>query len=118
MFSLENMPFKKIDAALCSITSRKVKTIVLDLNTNNILRNIDRQVIYWLECIDQQLCYVASRSSYSASRRLMVKLSAHDPWSFGRRFHRFRRLGRLIVGTRYMVAGTCICGELCWIGDY
>jgi len=118
MFSPENMPLKKIDAALRSITSQKMETIVLDLNTNHIPQRINRQVAYGLECLDQQLCRIASQSPNYASQQLTVKLSAYNPYSFGRHFRRFRRLGRLIVGTRYRDSDVCICGELCWIGDY
>ena len=118
MFPPEDMPLEKIDAALRSITSRKVGTVVLDLNTNNIFQHIDRRVINGLECLDEQLCRISSQSFGLVSRGLTVKLSAFDPCSFGKRLCRFRKVGRLIVGTRYANDNVCICGELHWIGYY
>lgn len=112
------MPLKKIGAALGSITSQKMKTVVLDLNTNDTSQHINREVICGLQYLDLQLCRIASQSSNYVPRDLTVKLSAFEPYSFGKHFYRFRRLGRLIVGTRYSDANVCICGELCWIGDY
>lgn len=118
MFPLEDMPLEKIYTALHSITSRKVGTVVLDLNMSDIFQPIDRRVIDGLEGLDEQLCRIASQSFGHFSRGLTVKLSAFDPCSLGKRFRRFRRLGRLIVGTRYASDSVCICGELRWIGYY
>ena len=92
--------------------------VVLDLNTNDIRDNIDRQVLCGMERFDQQLCRIASQSIDGGSGSLTVKLSAFDPYPLGRRLYRFRRLGRLVVGTRYKDASLCICQELHWFGDY
>ena len=117
MFSPANMPFGKMDAALRSATSRKMKMVILDLNTDKAPDRNDRQVLCGLERLDQQLCRIASHV-YCASTRLTVKLSASDPYALGRRLPRFRRVGQLVVGTRYRNASSPIFAELHWIGDY
>ena len=111
------MPFGKMDAALRSVTSREVKTVILDLNIDKAPDRNERQVLFGLEQLDQQLCRIASRV-YHASTLLTVKLSASDPYALGKRLPRFRRVGQLVVGTRYRDADSPICAELHWIGDY
>lgn len=117
MFSPANMPFGKIGATLRSATSRQVKTIVLDLNTNDIFKHSDWRVLSGLEQLDRQLCRVASQAEY-APGCLTVGLSAFDPYPLGSCLSGFRRVGRLVVGTRYNDTNLCICGRLRWIEDY
>jgi hypothetical protein len=117
MFSPANMPFGKIDAALRSTTSRKVKTIVLDLNTNDASNHSDQRVLYGMKQLDQQLCRIALQADYTSGCPI-VGLSALDPYALGIYLSRFRKIGRLVVGTRYDGDDLCICGRLRWIGDY
>ena len=110
------MPFQQIYTVLDSAASTHVRKVVLDLNVD---RGAGRDASFFLEGIgglDERLCRMAELSVANVGpENFTVALSALYPLLSAGRLARFRRIGSLVLGTRYRKSG--VCGEVFWFEE-
>jgi hypothetical protein len=99
MIPVAEFPLDGIHASLGSIASRDVRTITLDLNAENAAATSNTEFLRSFRRLDSKLYQIAS--SYLGVGSTVVKLSAGNPHALGLCLRRFRRSGKLILGTRF-----------------
>ena len=99
-----------IHDTLGTISLPRVRTITLDLNTEDARDASDQEYLRSFRKLDANLHCIAS--TYRGVGETVVKLSASKPFVLGLCLRRFRRCGKLILGTR---SGEPFgCGDVRW----
>ena len=91
-------PLGRIHNTLRSVSSRSVRTIILDLNAKGARDAFGQEYLQSFRRLDADLHQIAS--AYRGIERTVVKLSAHRPFAPGLCLRHFRRHGKLILGAR------------------
>lgn len=116
MFPTKAIPFQQIYTTLDSVVSTHVRKVVLDLNVD---RGAGRDASFFLEGVgelDERLCRMAKLSAANVGSEIFtVAFSALYPFLSTGRLARVRRMGALVLGTRYRESG--VCGEVFWFEE-
>ena len=105
-------PISGIYDILGSVSSPHVRTITLDLNAQDVKDTSNHEYLQSFRKLDAELYRIAS--ARQGGGKTVVKLSANNPFALGLCLRRFRRDGRLVLGTRY--GEPFDFGEVHWFG--
>lgn len=92
-------PLSGIYTALGTVSSSHVRTITLDLNAQHVRDTSTHEYFQGFRKLDAELHRIAS--AHQGVDKTVVKLSANNPFALGLCLRRFRRCGKLVLGTRY-----------------
>ena len=117
MFASGEMPFHQIYTTLDSVASTHVRKVVLDLNVDRATSPTMDSFLVGMEGLDERLCRMAELSATTVGLDVYtVMLSALDPRLSADRLGRVRRVGKLVLGTRYRESK--VCGDVFWLGEH
>ena len=102
-------PLQGIYNTLGSISSPYVRTITLDLNAG-VGDSSNQEYIRNFWRLDARLHGIAS--AYRGADKTVVKLSTNTPFVLGLCLRRFRRCGKLVLGTRG--SKSFVLGDVQW----
>jgi hypothetical protein len=112
MVPVANFPLDGMRGSLGSVSSRDVREITLDLNVEEAAGTSSAKFRRDFRKLDSELSRIAS--NYLGIGSTVVKLSTSNPHALSLCLRRFKRSGKLVLGTRYR--GSSGLGEVQWYG--
>jgi len=109
MVPVAAFPFRSVRETLVSVSSRWVRTIILDFIIDHAVDLFDEGFLRSFSGLDPELKRIAS--GYEGAGKMVVKLSANEPSCLGSCLTGFRTCGDLAISR---IGGPLECGDVQW----